>query len=318
MKPFRLAGVVVAAIAVLPVTRVSSDEPVKVATRAADPIIGKEAGQVRDDNGLKMKLVWCPAGGVTMESAEVITEAVAKKDAPPNDDEVVDDPVPEPRQTKKTTSVKVILSQGYWLGRCEVTQREWKTVMATEPWKQKRRANEGDDLAATYISWDDAMAFCLKLTIRERQAGRLTDDWEYTLPTEAQWERACRARTGTKFNFGDDESKLGEFAWCRENAWDVGEMYAHRVGQKKPNAWGLFDMHGNAYEWCRDCFATTLPGGRDPQVMNDDSNVRVIRGGSWSSVPSSCRSAHRHSNSADDRSWGMGLRVALSFVRQSP
>lgn len=188
--------------------------------------------------------------------------------------------------------------------------------MATEPWKRRRRAEEGADLAATYINWHDAMAFCRNLTAQERKAGRLPADWEYTLPTEAQWERACRARTETQFGFGDDESKLTEFAWCRKNAWDEGEMYAHRVGQKKPNAWGLFDMHGNAAEWCRDYDGDTLPGGRDPEVKQTRWNGRIIRGGCWSSVPRLCRSARRQSNAADDRDWYLGLRVALCAVRK--
>jgi formylglycine-generating enzyme required for sulfatase activity len=301
----------------LSVTASRSEEGDSTATPAADSMSGKEPGDVRDDNGLKMKLVWCPPGFVKMESVERITEAAAQSEDNPNDDDEVDpQEEPEPRLTTKVIPVKVIISRGFWLGKFEVTQREWKTVMETEPWKEQRRAKEGNDMAATYICWLDAMAFCRKLTTRERKAGRLADEWEYTLPTEAQWERACRARTGTQFHFGDDASKLVEFAWCRENAWDAGEMYAHRVGQKKPNAWGLFDMHGNANEWCRDYFADALPGGRDPEVtVPGEYTSRVIRGGCWSSIPSSCRSSRRHSNAADDRDWYLGLRVALSFVK---
>jgi formylglycine-generating enzyme required for sulfatase activity len=276
---------VVAAVAFLPLTRATPDEPGKAPTPAADPMRGKEAGQVRDDNGLNMKLVWCPSGFVTMEDVEVITERAGENDDTPNDDEFdpKDEPAPKPRQTTKTTPVKVFLTQGYWLGKYkyEVTQSEWKRVTKTKPWTGQKFAKEGDDFPTTYVSWDDAMAFCLKLMEQEHEAGRLPADWEYTLPTEAQWERACRARTETRFSFGDDEAKLGGYAWSRENAWDAGEEYAHRVGQKKPNPWGLHDMHGNAWEWCRDWYQPKLPGGRDPEMATKGSD-RVLRGGSWS------------------------------------
>jgi formylglycine-generating enzyme required for sulfatase activity len=191
-----------------------------------------------------------------MEEVEVIEEpAVENEENPINDDDEVDridKAAPQPRQTAKITPVKVFVTTGYWLGKYEVTQAEWKQLMRTEPWKGKNPTKDGDDSPATYVSWDDAMAFCRKLTEQERQSGRLPSDWEYNLPTEAQWERACRARAQTKFSFGDDASKLGEYAWFNGNAGNAGEQYAHRVGQKKPNPWGLCDMHGNVWEWCRD------------------------------------------------------------------
>src|SRR5580765_5268887 len=105
--------------------------------------------------------------------------------------------------------------------------------MKTEPWKAQRVTQQGADFPATWISWKDASDFCRKLTEQERQAGRLSNDWEYTLPTEAQWESACRARTETAFNFGNDESKLGDYAWFVDNTIEAGEFYPHRVGQKK-------------------------------------------------------------------------------------
>ncbi len=152
---------------------------------------GEKAGQVRDDNGLKMKLVWCPPGKFTMGS-----------------------PLTESDRRDDEAQVEVTLTKGFWLGRCEVSQSEWKQAMGIEPWVGKGRAIiEGDDFPATFVSWDDATAFCRKLTEQERKAGRLSEDWEFALPTEAQWEWACRAGTDTKFSFGDDESKLGDYAW---------------------------------------------------------------------------------------------------------
>ena len=138
--------------------------------------------------------------------------------------EYPDDPKSE--TAPKVTSVKVRLTRGYWLGAYEVTQGEWKQVMGSEPWKGHETPlagihvppKEGNDFPATFITWDGAMQFCGKLTEGERKAGRLPDGWEYTLPSEAQWEHACRARTETRFSFGDDESKLGEYAWFNGNA----------------------------------------------------------------------------------------------------
>src|SRR4029078_11049544 len=126
------------------------------------------------------------------------------------------------------------------------------------------RTKEGGDFPTTWVNWVEAMEFGRRLTERERKAGRLPDDWEYTLPNEAQWERACRARNETKFSFGDDESSLGEYAWYHKNANGIGEKHPHRVGQKKPNPWGLHDMYGNVCEWCRDYFSESRPSGRDP------------------------------------------------------
>jgi formylglycine-generating enzyme required for sulfatase activity len=293
----------------LPATESKTDEPAKSEKPAADPMLGKKLGQVRDDNGVKMKLVWCPPGFVTMEQVEIAEEPVATEDE--------DQAAIKTRRVEKITPVKVLLTRGYWLGKYEVTQSEWKQVMKTEPWKGRDFTKEGDDFPATFVSWEDALSFCSKLTDQEQKAGRLTNDWEYTLPTEAQWERACRARTETKFSFGNDESKLGDYEWFVGNAHNAGEQYAHRVGQKKANPWGLYDMHGNVCEICRDVYTEKLPGGRDPEVKPDKktkSSTRVIRGGGWTAGAAYCRSAYRDHISSNLDSW-LDFRVVLSAVR---
>jgi len=174
-------------------------------------------------------------------------------------------PPDEPDRAPDEDQVEVTLTQEFWLGKYEVTQREWREVMGTEPWKGQKYVKEGDQIAATYVNWNDAVAFCGKLTTSERESGRLPDGWEYTLPTEAQWEYACRADTPTAYSFGDSESALSDYAWWGDFATDGNaraEKYAHAVGRKRPNAWNL---HGNVREWCRDWYGIAkLPGGTDP------------------------------------------------------
>jgi len=207
--------------------------------------------------------------------------------------------------------VEVTITKGFWMGKYEITQSEWRQVMGTEQWKGQPAVKEGDDFPATFVSWEQAMEFCHKLTIQEHKAGRVPVRWEYTLPTEAQWERACRAGTETRFNFGDDESKLGEHAWFRDNAEEAAERYAHRIGQKKPNQWGLHDMHGKVFEWCRDIYGEKLPGGRDPEVTIRGFE-RVLRSGCWRCAVWFCPSAFRGGVSPSYQHDCVGFRVALS------
>ncbi len=317
-----LKSLVVASL-LLMATGSRSDEPTKAEKFAADPMLGKEAGQVREDNGLKMKLIWCPPGFFTMEQIDFVekpAEVVNKSDS---DDEDVDgkkvddqkiSATVDVRQATKITPVKVSLTRGYWLGRYEVTQAEWTHVMATEPWKGQTSTKEGDDFPASYVNWDDAMEFCRNFTERERMGNRLPEGWEYTLPTEAQWEWACRARTKTKFSFGNEESILGEYMWFFGNTFQVGEEYAHRVGQKKPNRWDFYDMHGNVWEWCQDWYQSKLPGGRDP-VVTTKNTYRVSRGGGWNGSETVVTSAFHSGGLSDRRNFNLGFRLTLSPVR---
>jgi len=200
--------------------------------------------------------------------------------------------------------VDVTLTHPYYLGKTEVTQKEWQAVMGTTPWKGAGDVQEGDSYPATYVSWDDAQAFCRKLSEKEHA--------EYRLPTDAEWEYACRGGTTTRFSFGDDESQLADHEWSRENSFDLGENHAQEVGRKKPNPFGLYDMHGNVLEWCEDVYVQTLPGGSDPVVTSGDSQ-RVVRGGAFPFDVSLCRSAARGSFSqSDERSSYLGFRVALT------
>jgi formylglycine-generating enzyme required for sulfatase activity len=223
-------------------------------------------------------------------------------------------PTTEPGHRDDEGPLPVTLSNGFWLGKYEVTQREWQAVMNTTPWKGKTYVQEGSDYPATYVCWDDplgtddAVEFCSKFTDSERRSGRLPQTWKYDLPTEAQWEYACRAGKQTRFSFGDDETALGQYAWFDKNAWDIDEKYAHLVGQKRGNAWGLHDMHGNVWEWCRDLYQDKLPGGRDPEGASGSN--RVYRGGSWGSGSVICRSANRYGHAPVNRLDSLGFRLA--------
>jgi formylglycine-generating enzyme required for sulfatase activity len=255
----------------------------------AGPLEGKKPGDERDDNGLGMRLVWCPPGEFQMGS-------------PKTDNDAFRDEHPQ---------VRVTLTKGFWLAKTELTQAEWQQIMGTAPWKKKAGTKEAPDCPATFVSWSDALAFCRALTEQERRAGRLPDGWEYTLPTEAQWEYACRAGTTTRYSFGDDAVRLSDFGWFDKNTGVAGEKFAHSVGAKKPNPWGLVDMHGNVWEWCRDTYSGHPPGGTDPEVSSADSK-RLFRGGSWRKGADDCRSANRHSERPSYTYSGVGFRVALA------
>ena len=183
----------------------------------------------------------------------------------------------------------LIPGKNYYMGKYTVTQREWKSVMDATPWKGKSYVNEGDDYPPTYISWDDCQQFVKKLNSKE---GRNI----YRLPTEEEWEHACRVGSTTKYCFGDDKRRLGEYAWYDKNALDVGEKYAHRVGQKKPNQWGLYDMHGNVWEWTSTAYGS----------------LRVIRGGGWSWTAEYCGSSFRYWFTPGARDRDLGFRLVRS------
>ena len=153
------------------------------------------------------------------------------------------------------------------------------------------------------LSYHEAEAYCRKLTEIELISGRLPRGWRYTLPTEAQWEYACRAGTTTAYSFGDDASQL-----FYDNTWKIGEQYAHAVEGRKPNSWGLYDMHGNGWEWCRNGYADRVTGGNDPlQTMAVDHHV--LRGGFFVNGPTFARAASRDSGRSDYRAYATGFRV---------
>ncbi len=217
--------------------------------------------------------------------------------------------------------VRVTLTKPFGLAKTEVTQGQWKSVMGSEPWSGQDFVKADKDCPATHVSYFDAVEFCDTLTDVERKAGKLKADEEYRLPTDAEWEYACRAGTTTAFSFGD-ESKLNAHAWWGGFDKDAGgfkagpgnagrEQYAHKVGTKKPNPWGLHDMHGNVFEWCSDWYGIRPSGGTDP-IGSKNGSSRVIRGGCWWGYPGPCRSANRGSFVPTFRRYDLSFRVSRS------
>ena len=209
----------------------------------------------------------------------------------------------------------VMLTSGYFIAIHENTQAAYETITGDTPWTGESWVHEGPDFPATYVSWDDANdKFIKKLNQREREAGTLPPGWEYRLPTEAQWEYAARAGTNTRFSFGDDETELTRYAWFVKNAWDAKEDFAHQVGQKLPNKWGLYDMLGNCWEWTSDYSGDyTSVKVTDPPGPTGGS-VRVYRGGSFQSEASGSCPARRDTHSSGYQRSDVGFRPALVQV----
>lgn len=216
----------------------------------------------------------------------------------------------------------VVLSNGFWAQRHEVSQQEYLSVVGSNPaWFV------GDTTRPVeYVSYSEAKDYCVLLTAREQAAGRLPAGYIYRLPTEAEWEYACRAGSTTEFCYGDDPTgaTLGFYAWCWDNSGSTnpppgysyvieGKYYATQpVGTRQMNRWGLRDMHGSVWEWCLDWYGS-YPGGAVTDYLGaTEGTSRVIRGGSWNGGPGTCRSANRGAAFPDGRSSGVGFRVVLA------
>ena len=253
-------------------------------------------------NSIGMKLVLIPPGefdmGLTQEEIDQLKEDARQHKVSQRYINRLESEGPRHR---------VRITRPFYLGMYEVTQAEYQYVMGTDPGDQRARGGIGP---AGNLSWNDAVEFCRRLSElpQEKAAGNV-----YQLPTEAQWEYACRAGTTTRFCFGDDERHLGLHAWARGNSGRT----AHPVGQKMPNTWAMYDIHGNVWEWCADWH----DGDYYRQSPRDDprgpasAGQRVLRGGSWGdSWWGSFRCAHRASAGPGDRGRNRGVRVARTVV----
>lgn len=241
-----------------------------------------EANEKRKFMGMAPKSAACPSGGLT-------------------DNNAADDETPQH---------KVRISKGFQIGVYEVTLGQFKQFIASAGRDDlltddfMKNNSRGDNAAVTTVSWNDAQAFIRWLNQKEGGSA-------YRLPTEAEWEYAARAGTTTRYSWGNSESQAGDYAWYLKNAYDVGRRYAHGVGLKKPNLWGLYDMHGNVWEWVQDWYGENYYRN---SPMNDpkgpsSGRYRVCRGGSWLYFARLLRSALRNGNSPGGRYYFLGFRL---------
>ena len=277
---------------------------------SAGPVMAQSEKEIT--NSIGMKLVLIPKGTFQMGS-----------------------PLSQEGRFAMEEQHEVTLSKDFYLGVTEITQAQYQKVMGENPSYFQGDKVQGDSSnhPVEQVSWGDAVEFCKKLSDfpEEKQAGRV-----YRLPTEAEWEYACRAGSKTAYSFGDNNRDLGNHAWFGNNSgskeldtaalWarlkDNPQEYAdtlfsagcatHPVGEKKANAWGLYDMHGNVREWCSDWY------GHYPKVAVSDptgvreGSYRVYRGGGWFSGAAGCRSADRDGGDPSNRRDYIGFRPALS------
>ena len=247
----------------------------KTELATGDSFIGVRAGEERDWEiapGVKMTFCWCPPGEFLMGSPETEKCRFVFED-----------------------QVHVTLTKGFWMAKTQVTQKQWVAIMGDNPSHFR-----GDNLPVESISWDDAQKFLKKLN---EKIGN-TDGGKMVLPTEAQWEYACRAGELGPYSGGT----IYKVAW-----YQYSGLEPHPVGMKKSNAWGLHDMHGNVCEWCADWSDLDLQGGVDPSGPASGA-VRVIRGGSWRDGAIYCRAASRNCYEPADQFDFIGFRVARSSV----
>jgi formylglycine-generating enzyme required for sulfatase activity len=210
--------------------------------------------------------------------------------------------------TGNTGQVQVRITKPFDIGQTAVTQEQWRAVMGTEPWRYiKLDKNQcGSAFPVIYVSWEDATLFCQTLTDLEHELGHLPADRAYRLPTEAQWEYACRAGTQTAYSFGNNPDDLDNYGWHSRNSGHI----LHEVAQKSPNPWQLYDMHGNVFEWCADCYGD-LAGGDDPPGP-PNGITRVFRGGSYGNVANYSCSAYRDADIPHGTDRHHGFRVVCS------
>jgi len=212
-------------------------------------------------------------------------------------------PATESDREDDETQHRVSITKPFYLGVTEVTQEQYQTVMGTNPSQFK-----GPQNPVERVNWADAVEFCRKLSAMpaEKTAG-----YEYRLPTEAEWEYACRSGTTTAYGFGDDASGLGDYGWFRGNS----DSSTHPVGEKKPNAWDLYDMHGNVWEWCQDWYGDYPSGSATDPTGATSGSLRVFRGGCWYFNARYCRSAYRTGGTPVYRNFILGFRVLRSSIK---
>ena len=249
--------------------------------------VGDSSGKQLVENSIGMKFVLIPKGTFLMRS-------------PPD----------AKGSSYDERQHEVTLTRDFYLGVYEVTQAQYKKVMGKNPsYFTSEYGRVGRDVDSANhpvdrVCYDDCVEFCRRLSAlpEEQAAGR-----RYRLPTEAEWEYACRAGAKTAFSFGNDAADLGLHAWYKSNS----NKMTHAVGGKKPNAFGLYDMHGNVFEWCSDWYAGYSSGRLTDPRGPETGSSRVLRGGSWYNAPDVVRCAFRYYDAPDFRNYLNGFRLLL-------
>ncbi len=253
---------------------------------AADPLpnAGINVQVVTLPGAVPLSMRWIPAGTFLMG-------------AYPGEQDAHKDEMPQHAAT---------VSRGFWLGQFEVTQAQWRAVMGTSPWAGQQYVAEGGDCPAVCVSWDDAQAFIAKLN---QQTGK-----SFRLPTEAEWEYACRAGSTTRFYWGDDPGldNIDAYVWWKGTVAITDEQCARPVGRKRPNAWGLYDMAGNVFEWCQDWHGTYPDGTAIDPAGPSAGTRRVERGGGWMNIGGHGRSARRGHDKPSAAFEDLGFRLACT------
>ncbi len=242
---------------------------------------GEAAGERRSIEGFDM--LWVPAGTFLMGAAE-------------------GEPGAEPDERPRH---EVTLSKGFWLGRFELTKNEWTAWRGDAPWQDRPYVSTAADSPVVYVSWEDVQGF---LGVVRRQTG-----YDFRLPTEAEWEYACRAGTTTAFFHGDDPdfAALDDYAWWSADVCQTRAPGEHRVGRKASSPWGFFDMGGNVAEWCAAWHGEYDDDGVVDPTGPEEGNLRSVRGGGSCSPGFECRSAARYARGPSTKSTGIGFRLCL-------
>ena len=253
----------------------------------------KKSTTVDLGGGVKMDFILIPAGDFMIGSRESTEEVVNEFNLPEIFVQYLSNEHPRYR---------VRVTKPFYMGKYEVTQEQWKALMGSNP-----SFNKGTKHPVETVSWNDCQAFISKLNERFGKPGA-----QFALPSEAQWEYACRAGTSTRFSFGDDKKHLDQYAWSARTSG----MKTHPVGLKNPNSWGLYDMHGNVEEWCADWYLSSYKQSRqkDPTGPTDGMS-RVLRGGSfYCGTPDYFRCADRYQDHPEFRYYRYGLRVVRTLT----
>jgi formylglycine-generating enzyme required for sulfatase activity/serine/threonine protein kinase/WD40 repeat protein len=257
---------------------------------------------VETTNSIGMKLVLIPPGEFEMGSTQEEVEQLVAEARQQNLSQVFIDKI-----LSEVPKHHVRITRPFHLGRCEVTQAEYKRVMSSNPSRFKDDPNRPVEM----VSWDEAVEFCRRLS---EQPEEKAAEAVYRLPTEAEWEYACRAGTTTRYSFGDDAALLGQHGWWRANSQEC----PHSVGRLRPSDWGLYDMHGNVWEWCADWYGTGYYANSaiDAPPGSSSGMSRLQRGGSWMEpIPVCFRCACRFRHPPDHRSGEIGFRVACDIPK---